>query len=94
MIGRIVNLATSVINQDYTGDITILPPSAVFNPLKLLTLRSEDEVMAMIRNGEKATWPKIEMIRMQTQISRKLDSILDKYEHQSVHNLELVRKAQ
>ena len=33
--------------------------------------------MDLITMGERATWPKIEMIRIQTKISRKLDDILE-----------------
>jgi hypothetical protein len=31
--------------------------------------------------GERATWPKIEMIRIQTKIGRKLDRIVRQFEH-------------
>ncbi len=75
-INRLTNVGLSIINQDYVGDINILPDTRVFNPLKLLAHRSVEEIMELIDMGERATWPKIEMIRIQTKISRKLDSIL------------------
>jgi NTE family protein len=31
--------------------------------------------------GERATWPKIEMVRIQTRISQTLERILTVYEH-------------
>ena len=31
--------------------------------------------------GERATWPKIEMIRIQTKIGRKLDRIVGEFDH-------------
>ena len=67
------------------GDITILPDTRVFNPLKLLSHRSVDEIMQLIEMGERATWPKIEMIRIQTKISRKLDYILRDLDHVVSH---------
>ncbi len=80
-IGRLTNVGLSIINQDYVGDVNILPSKLLFNPLKLLAPRSVDEVIGLISMGEKATWPKIEMIRIQTKISRTLDSILRNLEH-------------
>jgi TAG lipase/steryl ester hydrolase/phospholipase A2/LPA acyltransferase len=76
-VSRITNLALGIINQDYVGDINILPEKRYFNPLKLLAHRSIEEVMELIEMGERATWPKIEMIRIQTQISRTLSGILN-----------------
>ncbi|MDX1516466.1 MAG: DUF3336 domain-containing protein [Woeseiaceae bacterium] len=75
-ISRVTNVALGIINQDYVGDINILPDRRFFNPLKLLSHRSVEEIVDLIRMGERATWPKIEMIRTQTRISRALDRIL------------------
>jgi len=73
---RITNVALGIINQDYVGDINILPDKRFFNPLKLLAHRSTEEIVELITMGEKATWPKIEMIRIQTRVSRTLSRIL------------------
>ena len=78
---RVTNVALGIINQDYVGDINILPDKHFFNPLKLLAHRSTEEIMELITMGEKATWPKIEMIRIQTRISRTLDRILKDLDH-------------
>ena len=79
-INRIANVGLSIINQDYFGDINILPDKRFFNPLKLLAHKSIEEIVELIEMGEKATWPKIEMIRVQSKISNKLDQILTKLE--------------
>jgi len=73
---RITNVALGIINQDYVGDVNILPDRRFFNPLKLLAHRSTEEILELITMGERATWPKIEMIRIQTRISRTLGRIL------------------
>jgi len=73
---RVTNVALGIINQDYVGDINILPDKRLFNPLKLLAHRSTEEIIELIEMGERATWPKIEMIRIQTKISRTLNEIL------------------
>jgi len=75
-IHRLSNVALGIINQDYVGDINILPRRRLTNPMKWLAHRSVDEVVELIGMGEKATWPKIEQIRVQTKISRALDTIL------------------
>ena len=80
-VGRFTNLALGIINQDYFGDINILPKGLMINPMKLLAHRSLEEIIDLIEMGEKATWPKIEMIRVQTKISRKLDQILRELDH-------------
>jgi len=80
-IGRLANVGLSIINQDYVGDINILPDRRFFNPLKLLAHKSVEEVIELINMGERATWPKMEMIRVQTKIGRKLDRIVRRFEH-------------
>lgn len=77
-LNRITNTALSVINQDYMGDINIIPPFRFHNPTRILAHLSEKEILDLIRMGERATWPKIEMIRVQTKISRALEDIAQK----------------
>jgi NTE family protein len=81
VVGRLTNVALGIINQDYVGDINILPDQRFFNPLRWLAHRSVEEVIDLIAMGEKATWPKIEQIRVQTRISRKLGRILGELDH-------------
>jgi len=76
-ITRACTMFLSIINQDYLGDINILPGFPPPNPLRMLDFRSEREARALIRAGERATWPRIAMIGTQTRISRTLDRILD-----------------
>jgi len=69
------SLLRSVINQDYVGDINILPDYKVLNPMKLLTFPGEQQMRKLIASGERCAWPKLEMIRLQTLISRTMDEI-------------------
>lgn len=75
----------SVVTQDYTADINILPRRRFWDPRKLLSILDEGEVRNLISEGEKATWPRIEMIRNCTKISRTLDGILDRLETQHIY---------
>jgi NTE family protein len=83
-VQRITNSALSVINQSYVGDITISPLSKIHNPLRALSWRTREEIRELIDEGERATWPRIERIRIQTRISRTLDPILRDYEEQHI----------
>lgn len=78
-LNKQLGMYMSVLSQTYTGDINILPPSRVHNPTRLLSTRSKEETLQMIRSGERAAWPRIEKIRLQTRISRTLDDIRQKY---------------
>jgi len=80
---RMADNVLAVINQDYMGDINILPPYRIHRPTKILDHLSEQEIKSLIKMGERATWPKIEMIRIQTSISRSLDEIRNSYEIQT-----------
>ena len=80
---RMTDSVLSIINQDYMGDVNILPPYRIHRPTKLLAHLSEKEIMSLIEMGERASWPKIEMIRIQTRISRTLDRIRNSYEIQT-----------
>ncbi|MDP5071419.1 MAG: DUF3336 domain-containing protein, partial [Congregibacter sp.] len=78
-IARRASLMRSIVNQDYVGDINILPDYKFQNPFKLLTFPGEKKLRQLISTGERCTWPKLEMIRLQTRISRELDTILGQY---------------
>ncbi len=75
----------SIATQDYTADINILPRQKFWDPRKLLAVLTEHETGTLIREGEKATWPRIEMIRNCTRISATLDGILDRLEDQPIY---------
>jgi len=76
-----LNSVHSVLDQDYSGDINIVPNFGWYNPAKLLAHISEQELIALMQAGERASYPHIESIRTCTQISRTLDEILYRFEH-------------
>lgn len=83
-LARVTSLWLSVINQDYVGDINILPANRYFNPFRVLAFLTEKEIRELMQAGERATWPKVEMIRIQTRISRTLDRILSNLQQDHV----------
>jgi NTE family protein len=83
-ITQATSLMRSIINQDYVGDINILPDYRLINPTRLLGFPGEKQVYKLIASGERCTWPKLEMIRQQTRISRTLREILQRYEKSAI----------
>lgn len=79
-VTQVTSLMRSIINQDYVGDINILPDYRLINPANLLGFPGDKQVKKLIASGERCTWPKLEMIRQQTRISRTLRQILQNYE--------------
>ena len=83
-VQKLTNSALSLMNQSYVGDITISPLKKLHNPLRALSWRTREEIHALIDEGQRSTWPRIERVRVQTRISRTLDPILHRYEEQHI----------
>ena len=75
-LNLVTRLGYSVATQDYTADVNILPRRRFWSPTKLLAVLSEREVRALVTDGERSTWPKMELIRNCTLISRTLERVL------------------
>lgn len=78
----LLSMATSIAVQTYTADINIFPGFRYFDPTKLLTHLSKTEILELMKEGERSTWPKIETIRVCTRISRTLDRIRREFKQQ------------
>ena len=83
-LSKVANTALSMVNQDYVGDVNIIPRNRFYNPLKLLAHLSPEEIIKLVSSGERSAWRKMEMIRVQTHISRSLDTILEKFEEEAL----------
>ncbi|MEM9744116.1 MAG: DUF3336 domain-containing protein [Pseudomonadota bacterium] len=75
-LNLLTRIGYSIAIQDYTADVTILPRRRFWDPRKLLSELSPEETLALIRQGEQSTWPKIEMIRNASRVSRALDAAM------------------
>jgi NTE family protein len=71
-LNGLANMTMSIIDQDYGGDITIVNPPRLWSPAKILSQLSLEDMTDLIATGAAMSWPKIEMIRTQTRISRTL----------------------
>lgn len=71
----------ALMDQEYTGDINIMPSFRLANPLRLLSHLNEEELLRLTHHGEHACYEKVEAIRRCTQISRTLEDILYRFEY-------------
>ena len=71
----------ALLDQEYSGDINIVPKFRLQNPLNLITQPNEEELRQLVKEGERATYSRIEPIRRCTQISRTLEEILHRFEY-------------
>jgi predicted acylesterase/phospholipase RssA len=72
-LGSVIKKAHAVVSQSYSGDITVYPAQHLFNLGKVFSNAEPDQAVALINEGRRATWPKIERIRNTTRISRTFD---------------------
>ena len=79
----VTRMGYGLATQDYTADINIIPRRRFWDPRKLLSVLSETETRYLVAEGEAATWPKIEMIRNCSRISRTIDGLLLPMERQA-----------
>lgn len=86
--------------QQYEGDVTIMPNQAFFDPRKLLSNISPEEMMKLVESGRRSTFPEIERIRNSTRVSIVLAEILEEYEshttarhHHPLPTIDSARKA-
>lgn len=69
---RSLGLLLSLAEQEYGGDIDIHPRFDVGMYLKVMKNPTEDELRRFVLEGQRATWPKLAMIRDHTRIARCL----------------------
>jgi predicted acylesterase/phospholipase RssA len=83
-VGQAMSMFHSVMAQDYDGDVTIAPSFNFVDPQKLMGRLTQAEIDELIREGELATWPKLEQIKICSEIGRTLDEILDTHDEHDI----------
>jgi hypothetical protein len=91
-LNLLVNGVHSLIDQDYSGDVNIVPKFQWRNPAKLLAHMSEQELLELMQAGEQATFPHVETIRTCTRISRLMEQILERFESGDLKPKVLVKR--
>ena len=78
MLKQVLSHAAAMVEQNYYGDVTIHPDVELRHYVTLLTNLSHDEFRRRVLEGERATWPKIAMIRDQTVIGQTLEECIQR----------------
>ena len=76
----LMNTVHALMDQDYSGDINIVPSFKWYNPTKLLAHLSEKDLIELMEGGEHPAYPQAEQIRLCTRISRTMEDILHRFE--------------
>jgi NTE family protein len=76
----LMNSVHALMDQEYSGDINIVPSFRWYNPAKLLSHLSEQDLIELMEGGEHSVYPNLEAIRICTQVSRTMEEILRRFE--------------
>ena len=79
-VNMLVSSLHGLIDQQYSGDINIIPNFSWYNPAKLLSHLSEEDLIELMEGGENSAFPAVEAIRICTRISRTMEEILNRFE--------------
>jgi len=66
----------SIIDQQYMGDINILPDLTMANFMHIAANPSKKSLAQLFKDGERATWPQLDLIKRNTIISKTLREYL------------------
>ena len=76
----VMNSVHALMDQEYSGDINIVPSFRWYNPAKILSHLSEKDLIELMEGGESSAFPSVESIRICTKISRTMEEILHRFE--------------
>lgn len=76
----LMNSVHALMDQEYSGDVNIVPSFRWYNPAKILSHLSEKDLIELMEGGEHSTYPSVESIRICTKISRTMEEILTRFE--------------
>mgnify|MGYP001814779455 FL=1 len=76
----LMNSIHALMDQEYSGDINIIPSYRWYNPAKILSHLSEKDLIRLMEGGEASAFPNVESIRICTKISRTMEEILHRFE--------------
>ncbi len=79
-LGQSIDAATSILDQDYRGNINIVPENSLWRFASVTRNPRLADVQRFMLEGERAAWPRIEMIRTQTAIAQTLDRCVERLE--------------
>ncbi|KZX78831.1 patatin [Oleiphilus sp. HI0009] len=66
----------SMLSQRYQGDVTLYPKYKLSHYAKVLSNPSSDFISELMMQGQRATWPRLAMIRTHAKISKTLEQCI------------------
>lgn len=75
-----LDTAAGLIDQDYRGHINIVPEVSLWRYANVTANPTLENITRFMLEGERATWPRMEMIRNQTVVAQTLDRLLTRLE--------------
>lgn len=75
-----LDTAAGLLDQDYRGHINIVPEVSLWRYANVTSNPTLESITRFMLEGERATWPRMEMIRNQTVVAQTLDRILARLE--------------
>lgn len=96
MLRQVAGQMYTIMGQRYSGDVTISPTYRLRDYRRMLSNPDPAWVREMILQGERATWPKISMIRSHARISKTLERCIRRLkseQRRSTAELRLVSSA-
>ena len=77
---RQLDVASSILSQEYRGNITIFPQRSLWRFARIASNPELKDVERFILEGERATWARMSMVRNQVQIGQTLDRCVERLE--------------
>ena len=77
-----LDTAAGLLDQDYRGHINIVPEVSLWRYANVTANPTLESITRFMLEGERATWPRMEMIRNQTVVAATLDRLLVQLEAQ------------
>ena len=75
-----LDTAAGLLDQDYRGHINIVPEVSLWRYANVTSNPTLESISRFMLEGERATWPRMEMIRNQTVVAQTLDRLLARLE--------------
>ncbi len=82
-LARPLETASAILDQNYRGNINIFPDVSLWRYFNVTSNPNLETVKRFMLEGERAAWPRIEMIRNQTLIGITLDACVDRLEQEA-----------
>lgn len=84
-VDAMIGTMYQMMDQKYAGDVNIVMSNKHLRMRNLtFNYKDDNDIVELIREGMRATWPKLDLIRNSTSISHEIDEILTELEQDAI----------